>query len=128
MADPASIRALIVDLRRPIEAYKLHLIPKRKKLLQTAIPLVAQGLGSFFGGAAGGKVAGAVATQLAQSGRFPAYVSPFALAVRRARAKAEVEVALIQRQLDQLLVKRRPGFARILRRTVGRRPVGFGLK
>lgn len=103
MADPASIRLFTADLVRSIDAYKRHLIPKRKSLLRVAIPIVSRGLGSFFGGPVGGKVAGGIATALSATGRFPRYVSPYLDALRKQRARSAAEIDFLQAQLRPFL-------------------------
>ena len=127
MADPRSVQLFKEDILRPIAAYRIHLIPKKRSILRMAIPLVSRGLGTFFGGPVGGRVAGGISSALVSTSRFPRYVSPFALAVRQARAQAEAKAAAARRQLDLFLpIELRTGRGRqLVARTAGRVPAGF---
>lgn len=124
MADLASKRLVVADVQRIIEAYKKHLIPKRRSFLRSAIPLAARGLGTFFGGPAGGQAAQILFTP-PRSSQFPAYISPYLQAIAAARTAGAQRVARIQRQLDLVIPREGPNYRARLIATAGRRPPGF---
>lgn len=123
MADPASIRAFVLDLQRDVRAYKAHLVPRRQSLLREVIPAATGAITSVLATPAAGAAARQVAGALVATGKFRPYMSPFGSAFRRGRAASALEIRTLRRELEVLVPQgggaRAAAFRSRLRATAG---------